>query len=678
MLTLNNKNMNTLNKLMVLFFTVFMFIPKGYSQNADPGIGVLMTPSSVTQGATGILSANVGNYSNGTIVENSLSVAISVGANAEIIGVAAGSDTRWSQLSMTAGAANTIKLTNTGGSFGSFDLGKILLTVRGNEVSDANGIIGNIIYVTANNPLLCGGCPSPAPLNASQGNANNSNDNASTSVTVTTLLSAEDDISQTPVNISVAGNVVTNDIGPAGDILVVNTTPMSGPVNGTLVLNADGTYTYTPNTSFIGEDSFVYQVCDAGSPVACATASVVITVTGPFADGNFAPVVQDDNATTETNMDVAIHILANDTDPDGTIDPTSVSLDASTIPSAICTSTVGGDCLVVTVPNEGTYTLDPATGVVIFDPEPSFTGETTPLGYTVCDDTAPTALCDDATIKVVVSERAVNEMTAEDDANIGFAGDTLSANILSNDIDPDGSTGAPDVESANAASAVDGSYGPLTLGTPTVIYGSDANNLGNFIVAGTLTLNADGSYSYDADLDFLGTVYVTYTTCDNDVDTACDSATLYLTTLLGAIPDATLIISAAPNVMHGLTNFYITVRVTELNSATTNGVITVKIPKDTRWILDGAYDPGLTTLGTTTLNNSEWEYTQDSTTHIFETVAGGVITADGFSYFGFNAIWDPGQTKGVFTMTSQIQSFSGGEDNIGNNVDSESLNYFIE
>ena len=208
----------------------------------------------------------------------------------------------------------------------------------------------------------------------------------------------------------------------------------------------------------------------------------------------------------------------------------------------------------------------------------------------------------------MVSERAVNEMTAEDDANIGFAGDTLSANILSNDIDPDGSTGAPDVESANATIAVDGSYGSLTLGTPTVIYGSDANNPGNFIVAGTLTLNADGNYSYDADLDFLGTVYVTYTTCDNDVDNACDSATLYLTTLLGVVPDATLIISAAPNVMHGLTNFYITVRVTELNSATTNGVITVKIPKDTRWILDGAYDPGLTTLGTTTLNNSEWEY----------------------------------------------------------------------
>jgi hypothetical protein len=182
--TLNYKNVNTLNKLILLFFTVFMFIPKGYSQNnADPGIGLLMTPPSVTQGSTGILSANVGNYGNETIVDNSLRVTISVGANAEIIGIASGSDTRWNQLSLTTGSANTIKLTNSGGSFGSFDVGDILLTVRGNVVSAPDVILGNIVYITAANPLLCKGCASP-PLNAAQGNASNSNDNSSTSYNV--------------------------------------------------------------------------------------------------------------------------------------------------------------------------------------------------------------------------------------------------------------------------------------------------------------------------------------------------------------------------------------------------------------------------------------------------------------------------------------------------------------
>ncbi|MFV8324261.1 hypothetical protein, partial [Flavobacterium sp. LS2R12] len=183
--------MKALYKLILLFFTVFMIVPKGYSQNnADPGIGILMSPASVAQSSTGILSATVGNYGNGTIVKNSLRITISVGANAEIIGIASGSDTRWNQLSLTTGSANTIKLTNSGDGFSSFDVSDILLIVRGNVVSVANGIIGNIVYITAANPLLCGGCSSP-PLNVSQGNASNSNDNSETSLAVTCYKPAE-------------------------------------------------------------------------------------------------------------------------------------------------------------------------------------------------------------------------------------------------------------------------------------------------------------------------------------------------------------------------------------------------------------------------------------------------------------------------------------------------------
>jgi hypothetical protein len=184
MSTLNNKRVSILNRLMLLFFAVLMFISEGYSQTADPGVGILMSPSSVSQGSAGTLSAIVGNYGNGTIVENSLRVTISVGANAELIGVAPGSDLDWSQLSLTTGSANTIQLTNTGGGFGSFDVGSILLTVEGNVVGVPDMISGNVVYITAQNPLLCGGCLSP-PLNASQGNASNSNDNATTSLAVT-------------------------------------------------------------------------------------------------------------------------------------------------------------------------------------------------------------------------------------------------------------------------------------------------------------------------------------------------------------------------------------------------------------------------------------------------------------------------------------------------------------
>jgi uncharacterized repeat protein (TIGR01451 family) len=167
-------------------------------------------------------------------------------------------------------------------------------------------------------------------------------------------------------------------------------------------------------------------------------------------------------------------------------------------------------------------------------------------------------------------------------------------------------------------------------------------------------------------------------------DGTVDSKLMVATTTAGVmaanfgivkVPDITPIITAVPNVMHGITSFYITVRVTELNIANTSGLITVRIPKDTRWILNGPYDPNLTQLGSTILNNADWSYSQDGTHHIFTTSA--VITAGGFSYFGFYAKWDAGATRGVYTITSQIDSWSGNENRIDNNVDSERLDYFI-
>ncbi len=176
--------MTTLSKSIISFFIVFVIISKGYAQNnADPGIGILMSPSAVVIGSNGILKASAGNYGNQTIVKNSLRVSISVGSNAEILGIATESDKRWSQLNLTDGSANTIKLTNTGGGFDSFDFGDIILIVRGNAVSEPNLISGSIVYVTAQNSMLCEGCVSP-PLNISQGNASNSNDISKTSLAV--------------------------------------------------------------------------------------------------------------------------------------------------------------------------------------------------------------------------------------------------------------------------------------------------------------------------------------------------------------------------------------------------------------------------------------------------------------------------------------------------------------
>ena len=128
-LTNNTEKMATKIKMamkkkfkLLLFFTIVMLSSISYSQNnADPAIGILMIPGTVTQGKTGILDVTTGNYGNMTITANSVQVTISVGVNAEILGIASSpaSDTRWTQYSLTTGSANTIVLRNTSGSFDS-------------------------------------------------------------------------------------------------------------------------------------------------------------------------------------------------------------------------------------------------------------------------------------------------------------------------------------------------------------------------------------------------------------------------------------------------------------------------------------------------------------------------------------------------------------------------------
>ena len=268
----NRNIMNTIFKL-ILVFSMFIFSSKGYSQNADPGIGIIINPISVTQGGTGILSANVGNYGNSTIVANSLMVSISVGPNSQILGIANGSDYHWTQFSLSNGSGNTMILKNTFGGFDSFDIGDILLSIRGNSVSNLDLITGNIGYVNAENPLLCGICP-PVPLNNTQGNASNSNDYSQTSLIITAP------ICTTP-NLTVFGancNGTTYDVSfnsngivtASSGIIVGNT--ITGILVGTDVIVTSTTISEcaSTQTTFQSPTSCITHPIDCSSPTISA------------------------------------------------------------------------------------------------------------------------------------------------------------------------------------------------------------------------------------------------------------------------------------------------------------------------------------------------------------------------------------------------------------------------
>jgi FtsP/CotA-like multicopper oxidase with cupredoxin domain len=149
----------------------------------------------------------------------------------------------------------------------------------------------------------------------------------------------------TVADIGVLGNgVLVNDTDADNDPLTAFQTGTPPP--GALVLNTDGSFTYTPVGTNGAVESFQYFAFDGF--VNSGPATVTITVTAP----NIAPIANNDTVTTPRNAPATIDILANDVDPDGTIDPTSVTLSSAT--------TVRG----VTFPE---FTVNP-DGTIGYDP----------------------------------------------------------------------------------------------------------------------------------------------------------------------------------------------------------------------------------------------------------------------------------------------------------------------
>ena len=79
----------------------------------------------------------------------------------------------------------------------------------------------------------------------------------------------------TPLTVAAPG-VLANDSDPEHDPL--SAVLVSGPSHGTLTLNPDGSFTYTPATNHTGSDSFTYQASDGTLTSELATVTLTVTV----------------------------------------------------------------------------------------------------------------------------------------------------------------------------------------------------------------------------------------------------------------------------------------------------------------------------------------------------------------------------------------------------------------
>ena len=216
---------------------------------------------------------------------------------------------------------------------------------------------------------------------------------------------AEDDLYQTGVDqelIVDAPGVLENDTDVDGDELTIVSFDSTTSAGGSVLLNPDGSFTYTPADDFEGEDTFSYGVTDGNG--GNDTATVTINVGEPFPPpppGNNPPIAVDDEFTTDQDLEMEITepeegILANDSDPDGD------SIAALEVNQGITEQ--GGK---ISISSDGTLVYTPRSG---------FTG-TDSYQYTICDDQDP-ALCDSAVTYFEVKELPIvvyNAFSPNDD-----------------------------------------------------------------------------------------------------------------------------------------------------------------------------------------------------------------------------------------------------------------------
>ncbi len=149
-----------------------------------------------------------------------------------------------------------------------------------------------------------------------------------------------------------------------------STVPSQGTAAGSI--QVDGIYT-----------SLSFDVTGIGTEGSGADGIEMI-----FCAPDAAPPVANDDTNAGvlfTGDDATLDIVANDTDSDGTVDPTTVSLIAP--PGATSIQTDGdGDVIGFTVPGEGTWSVDPTTGETTFLPQSGFEDDPTPVDYTIDDD----------------------------------------------------------------------------------------------------------------------------------------------------------------------------------------------------------------------------------------------------------------------------------------------------
>ena len=218
-------------------------------------------------------------------------------------------------------------------------------------------------------------------------------------------ISAINDAYTTPYNTALTtGNAATGDTFSAGSTFATTT----NPAHGTVVMNADGTYTYTPTVGYFGTDTFTYKVTDPSGQ--SSTATETITVSPP----------------------VTVLTAVNDTTvtlPNTPLSSTLVPHTADSFAGATLTFALG-----TTTPQHGTLVFNP-DGTYQYTPALNYTGTDT-FSYSVTDQFGKTTTATETILIQKPTLAAGNDVkllaanTALNSTLVPYVSDTAAAPAL--------------------------------------------------------------------------------------------------------------------------------------------------------------------------------------------------------------------------------------------------------
>ena len=280
----------------------------------------------------------------------------------------------------------------------------------------------------------------------------------------------------------VAPGVMTGDYDPDGQNISVLDYDTTSTLGATVAVNADGSFSYDPttsdflqtlNTSLTVTDAFTYTIVDDDVNAKTATATIRVTVSGV----NDAPVATDDSALVPRNSVATLTILANDSDIDGTIDASTVTVE--------------------TDPAHGTATVL-ANGTIRYEPTSDYSGDDV-LTYTVRDNSG--AVSNVASVSLRVNAAPV----AENDTIQTFRNVPITMGVLANDHD------------------VDGTLDPTSI----VVVDQPLH--------GAASITANGNIIYTPNSNFVGNDTLTYTVQD-DIGVVSNVATVSIAVITDPFP----------------------------------------------------------------------------------------------------------------------------------------------